>query len=405
MESARYHARVRASALLSMPPTNRTVMLNRVTAAQSSDESDGWAAANNRIAPRHSAEAISKVEAMEAARQQAEAKAQADEEEWRQEELRLQKEEEARREAREIAEEEEERRVEEQWEAERAIALMVLDASNTGPADEAMQSAVEWGTEAAAVAAAAVAAAGAPSASAPEVERAAELAAASEAIAELLRREANRKCFDCEKELRLASGCCSSSSSAPAATVDAGSSSSSGGDVVDAAAVATAAREILTSITTPLWCCTSHGVLLCADCGRIHETLGEKASTVRPHDASLELTDLDSCFAGGNEAFATYLAEEVGVPRHVWLALPLDARYATPAAELYQRRLKAFMSGEAELPTDLNVPPKSPSPTRRASDDGAAAAEPKQHSWTRATVDGHLEEAPDGGDPTLVVDV
>ena len=81
-----------------MPPTNRTVMLNRVTAAQSSDESDGWAAANNRIAPRHSAEAISKVEAMEAARQQAEAKAQADEEEWRQEELRLQKEEEARRE-------------------------------------------------------------------------------------------------------------------------------------------------------------------------------------------------------------------------------------------------------------------------------------------------------------------
>ena len=131
--SARYHARVRASALLSMPPTNRTVMLNRVTAAQSSDESDGWAAANNRIAPRHSAEAISKVEAMEAARQQAEAKAQADEEEWRQEELRLQKEEEARREAREIAEEEEERRVEEQWEAERAIALMVLDASNTGP--------------------------------------------------------------------------------------------------------------------------------------------------------------------------------------------------------------------------------------------------------------------------------
>ena len=69
---------------------------------------------------------------------------------------------------------------------------------------------------------------------APEVERAAELAAASEAIAELLRREANRKCFDCEKELRLASGCCSSSSSAPAATVDAaGSSSSSGGDVVD----------------------------------------------------------------------------------------------------------------------------------------------------------------------------
>ena len=63
--------------------------------------------------------------------------------------------------------------------------------------------------------------------------------------------------------------------------------------------------------------------------------------------------------SGGAQAFAQWLAEEAGVPRHVWLALPIDARYTTPAAELYQRRLKAFMSGDDALPTDLRptLPP------------------------------------------------
>ena len=55
----------------------------------------------------------------------------------------------------------------------------------------------------------------------------------------------------------------------------------------------------------------------------------------------------------------------IGVPRHVWLALPLELRYHTPAADLYRRQLWALLRGgmaEDALPSDLRrvQPPGAP---------------------------------------------
>jgi hypothetical protein len=115
-----------------------------------------------------------------------------------------------------------------------------------------------------------------------------------------------------------------------------------------------------------LWWSVSHGTLLCAACAAAHrDELEPQVSRVRPADGSATsaamLPELDALFAGGNCAFTEFLAsEQIGVARHVWLALPLGARYHTPAADLYRRRLHALIIGEAELPADLRrviVPP------------------------------------------------
>ena len=325
-------------------------------------EQQGWAAANSDMTtPQHTAEAISKYEAMEHARRQAEERAMRDEEEWHQEEMRLQEMEDQRRQLREAAEEADEQREQEEWEAEQRVRALVLEAksdSGAGTADDSL----DWSEEAANVAAAAARAAGTPSAA--EVERAAEVAAVAAAVAELLQRDANKRCFDCEAALRAATPLLGPAPSTPPpplpsppppppadAALEAIVCSDSKCDDVDAADGA---------LAPSLWCSTSHGLLLCEACARVHMSLGTSTSRVRPHDASLALTELDVCFAGGNEAFGTYLAEEVGVPRHVWLALPLDARYTTPAAALYPRRLQAFMTGDEALPSiaDLAPPPK-----------------------------------------------
>ena len=56
---------------------------------------------------------------------------------------------------------------------------------------------------------------------------------------------------------------------------------------------------------------------------------------------------------GGNARFRAFLeSDEQSVPRHVWLALPVDLRYHTPAADLYRRQLRAETDG-AEVPTSL----------------------------------------------------
>lgn len=105
-----------------------------------------------------------------------------------------------------------------------------------------------------------------------------------------------------------------------------------------------------------VWWSLTHGTLLCTDCARIHHSLGTQTSVVRCADGEVpsELPELDVLYAGGNEAFAAFLAEEgMGVSRRVWLALPLETRYQTPAADLYQRRLRALVDGETTLPTDL----------------------------------------------------
>ena len=43
----------------------------------------------------------------------------------------------------------------------------------------------------------------------------------------------------------------------------------------------------------------------------------------------------------------------IGVPRHVWLALPLELRYHTPAADLYRRQARSSRVGHPViLPSD-----------------------------------------------------
>ena len=273
-------------------------------------EQVAWAVANAGVGTiSDQMEAISRLEAMEQARRYAEAKAAADEEEWQEEEQRLAQDEEARRAAREAKEWAEEQRKDNEWDAE----LQVRDPERVGARGGTANSS---------------SAAGASSTSNPED-------ALSEALVELLQRDANRRCFDCEAPLSLRSSGSGGS----------GDDGSSGGG------------------SPLLWVSVSHGLLLCNACGSVHATLASPAlSTVRAHDGHLELDELDAAFASGHEAFATYLSEEVGVPRHVWLALPLDARYATPAAELYTRRLRAFMAG-LPLPQDLRVPTRA-SPTK-----------------------------------------
>ena len=105
------------------------------------------------------------------------------------------------------------------------------------------------------------------------------------------------------------------------------------------------------------WWSATHGTLLCADCARVHRGLQPRFSRVLPVEgieSHLLSPELDVLYAGGNRNFAYFLDEEsVGVPRHVWLAMPIDARYLTPAAGLYQRRLCALVDGQSVLPTEL----------------------------------------------------
>lgn len=149
-------------------------------------------------------------------------------------------------------------------------------------------------------------------------------------FAELLSLEGNQHCFDC----------------------DTGLGSGGGEDGSSGSSVDTSMRGIWWSLT--------HGTLLCTECAQVHRTLGTETSVVvratEAHSSAME-SDLDVLYAGGNDAFAAFLGEEaMGVPRRVWLALPIDARYQTPAAELYSRRLQALVNGEDTLPSDMRKP-------------------------------------------------
>ena len=98
----------------------------------------------------------------------------------------------------------------------------------------------------------------------------------------------------------------------------------------------------------------------------MHRSLGVHVSFVR--SLSLDtLTEREeaSLHLGGNPAFASFLADDArGVPRKVWLALPLTTRYFTPAADLYRRRQEAEATGTEELPTELVRQPL-PAPAKR----------------------------------------
>lgn len=101
------------------------------------------------------------------------------------------------------------------------------------------------------------------------------------------------------------------------------------------------------------WVSLSHGTVICINCAGIHRSFGVHVSYVR----SLKLDKLkDSEWqllldAGGNDAFQDFLQDSQNVSRKVWMTLPMETRYHTPAADLYRRRLMAMSAG-SDLPEE-----------------------------------------------------
>ena len=161
-------------------------------------------------------------------------------------------------------------------------------------------------------------------------------------FADLLTQEGNQWCFDCDAKL-------------------------GGGGETDA----------MPSLHGVWWSLT-HGTLLCKDCAEVHLSLGTQTSVVRcaeAHEAPSE-SDLDVLFAGGNHSFGSFLAEDgVGVPRRVWLALPIDARYHNGEVQ------------PTELPRKANVGPSSSASnaSQQATSASRAAALPEPARNQRAS--------------------
>eukprot|EP00928_Gymnodinium_smaydae_P048678 TRINITY_DN32576_c0_g1_i1.p3 TRINITY_DN32576_c0_g1~~TRINITY_DN32576_c0_g1_i1.p3 ORF type:complete len:243 (+),score=45.93 TRINITY_DN32576_c0_g1_i1:105-833(+) len=119
------------------------------------------------------------------------------------------------------------------------------------------------------------------------------------------------------------------------------------------------------------WVSLTYGTVLCLTCAGVHRSLGVHISFVRSLALdSLKEGEVEAMLCGGNARFEQFLQEEPrGVARNVWLAVPLELRYFTPAADLYRRRLKAEHDG-VEPPEEMEAvklprPTPPPADTRR----------------------------------------
>ena len=112
------------------------------------------------------------------------------------------------------------------------------------------------------------------------------------------------------------------------------------------------------------WCSMTYAATICIKCAGEHRGLGVHRSYVRSLALdTLKPEEVRHLLQGGNARFESFLSE-LGVARHTWLALALELRYHTPAADLYRRRLVAESTGDA-LPTELErvtLPERKPPP-------------------------------------------
>ena len=128
------------------------------------------------------------------------------------------------------------------------------------------------------------------------------------------------------------------------------------------------------------WVSVQHGSVICGTCAATHRRFGAAVSAVlslydTPFDQAAQL----SMRHGGNARLAAFLAHAAqSIPRHVWLEVPLETRYFSPAAERYRQLLRRVTSAAR---SDVIVDAGGASGERDAGEEAAdEAAEAGHHN-------------------------